>query len=139
MKKGFRVLTACMLLAALLCAAAVSASAAGSYNIKMSTQLSEGSPFVNGFYAWADAVKARTDGKVQIEVYTSAALGSDEDVIEQALQGANVAVLTDCGRMGNYVKEMGILNAAYFADSYDEMEKFMQTDTFKGRTNQLEK
>ena len=139
MKKAFRVTLVSMLLAALFCAVAVSASAAGSYNIKMSTPLSEGSPFVNGFYAWADAVKARTDGKVQIEVYTSAALGSDEDVIEQALQGANVAVLTDCGRMGNYVKEMGILNAAYFADSYDEMEKFMQTDTFKGWTNQLEK
>ena len=58
-------------------------------------------------------------------------LCSDEDVIEQALQGANVAVLTDCGRMGNYVKEMGILNAAYFADSYEEMEKFMNTDVVK--------
>ncbi len=114
------------------------AAPGGDYTIKMSTQLSEGSPFVDGFYAWADAVKEKTDGHVTIEVYTSAALGSDEDVIEQALQGANVAVLTDCGRMGNYVKEMGILNAAYFADNYEEMQKFMDTDTFKGWTDELE-
>ncbi len=114
------------------------AAAGGDYTIKMSTQLSEGSPFVDGFYAWADAVKEKTDGHVTIEVYPSAALGSDEDVIEQALQGANVAVLTDCGRMGNYVKEMGILNAAYFADNYEEMQKFMETDTFKGWTDELE-
>ena len=67
------------------------------------------------------------DESVIITEYT----GSDEDVIEQALQGVNVAVLTDCGRMGNYVKEMGILNAAYFADSYEEMEKFMNTDVVK--------
>ena len=107
--------------------------------IKMSTQLSEGSPFVDGFYAWAKAVEEKTDGHVKIEVYSSAALGSDEDVIEQALQGANVAVLTDCGRMGNYVKEMGILNAAYFADSYEEMQKFMDTDTFRGWTDTLSK
>ena len=72
-----------------------------------------------------------------IEVYPSAALGSDEDVIEQALQGVNVAVLTDCGRMGNYVKEMGILNAAYFADSLDEVVKFMDTDVFKGWMDEL--
>ncbi|MBR4670151.1 MAG: C4-dicarboxylate TRAP transporter substrate-binding protein [Butyrivibrio sp.] len=113
-------------------------AAGGDYTIKMSTQLSEGSPFVDGFNAWADAVKEKTDGHVTIEVYPSAALGSDEDVIEQALQGANVAVLTDCGRMGNYVKEMGILNAAYFADNYEEMQKFMDTDTFKGWTDELE-
>lgn len=113
-------------------------AAGGDYTIKMSTQLSEGSPFVDGFNAWAEAVKEKTDGHVTIEVYPSAALGSDEDVIEQALQGANVAVLTDCGRMGNYVKEMGILNAAYFADSYEEMQKFMETDTFKGWTDELE-
>ncbi len=120
-------------------AAAESKSAPeGEYTIKMSTQLSEGSPFVDGFNAWAEAVKEKTDGHVTIEVYPSAALGSDEDVIEQALQGANVAVLTDCGRMGNYVKEMGILNAAYFADNYDEMQKFMETDTFKGWTDELE-
>ncbi len=113
-------------------------AAGGDYTIKMSTQLSEGSAFVDGFYAWADAVKEKTDGHVTIEVYPSAALGSDEDVIEQALQGANVAVLTDCGRMGNYVKDMGILNAAYFADNYEEMQKFMDTDTFKGWCDELE-
>lgn len=114
------------------------AAPGGDFTIKMSTQLSEGSPFVDGFNAWAAAVKEKTGGHVTIEVYPSAALGSDEDVIEQALQGANVAVLTDCGRMGNYVKEMGILNAAYFADSYEEMQKFMETDTFEGWTNELE-
>ena len=127
-----------MLAAAMTLGMTVAAFAGDDYTIKMSTQLSEGSPFVEGFYAWADAVKEKTDGHVTIEVYPSAALGSDEDVIEQALQGANVAVLTDCGRMGNYVKEMGILNAAYFADSLDEMVKFMDTDVFRGWTDELE-
>ncbi len=138
MKNKLMTILACSVLAAGLFVLAAPVSADDTYNIKMSTQLSEGSPFVDGFYAWADAVNERTDGHVQIEVYSSAALGSDEDVIEQALQGANVAVLTDCGRMGNYVEEMGILNAAYFADSYEEMEKFMDTDTFRGWTDQLE-
>ena len=83
------------------------------YTLKMSTQLNEGSPFVQGFKAWAEAVKERTDGKLIIEVYPSGALGSDEDVIEQALEGVNVAVLTDCGRMANYVPDMGKIGRAH--------------------------
>lgn len=107
------------------------------YTLKMSTQLNEGSPFVEGFKAWAEAVKERTNGKLIIEVYPSAALGSDEDVIEQALEGVNVAVLTDCGRMANYVPEMGIINTAYIADSYEEMVKIIESETFNGWVEEL--
>ncbi|HHT50503.1 MAG TPA: TRAP transporter substrate-binding protein DctP [Eubacteriaceae bacterium] len=107
------------------------------YTLKMSTQLSEGTPFVKGFNAWAEAVKERSDGKLIIEVYPGAALGSDEDVIEQALQGVNVAVLTDGGRMANYVKDIGIINTAYIAENYEEMVKIVESDTFKEWTSEL--
>jgi len=107
------------------------------YTLKMSTQLNDGSPFVEGFKAWAEAVKERTDGKLLIEVYPSAALGSDEDVIEQALEGVNVAVLTDGGRMANYVPNIGIINAAYIGDNYEEMIKITESNTFKGWVDEL--
>jgi TRAP-type C4-dicarboxylate transport system substrate-binding protein len=101
------------------------------YNLKMSTQLAETSTMVDGFKAWAEAVKQRTNGGLLIEVYTAAQLGSDEDVIEQALQGANVAVLTDGGRMANYVKDIGIIGMAYIANDYNELKKITETETFK--------
>lgn len=101
------------------------------YTLKMSTQLNETHPMVDGFKELAKRVGEKTDGKLVIEVYPSAQLGSDEDVIEQAIQGVNVAVLTDGGRMGNYVKEMGIIGAPYFADNYEEVLKVTQSDTFK--------
>jgi len=101
------------------------------FTLKMSTQLAETSAMVGGFKAWADAVKQRTNGGLTIEVYTAAQLGSDEDVIEQAMQGANVAVLTDGGRMANYVKDIGIIGMAYIADNYDELKKITETETFK--------
>ena len=65
-----------------------------------------------------------------IEIYPSAQLGSDEDVIEQALQGVNVAVLTDGGRMGNYVNDVAIIGMAYFANNYDEVLKVTQSAKF---------
>jgi TRAP-type C4-dicarboxylate transport system substrate-binding protein len=72
-----------------------------------------------------------------IEVYTSSALGSDEDVIEQALNGVNVAVLTDGGRMANYVKDIGIVGMPYIADSYEELTKITETATFKSLDAEL--
>jgi len=109
------------------------------YTLKMSTQLAETSTMVGGFKAWADAVKQRTNGGLIIEVYTAAQLGSDEDVIEQALQGANVAVLTDGGRMANYVKDIGIIGMAYIANDYDELKKITETATFKSWDDALVK
>jgi TRAP-type C4-dicarboxylate transport system substrate-binding protein len=105
----------------------------------MSTQLADTSTLVEGFRAWAEAVMQRTNGGLIIEVYTTAQLGSDEDVIEQALQGANVAVLTDGGRMANYVKDIGIIGMAYIADNYDELKKITETDTFKSWDAELVK
>lgn len=100
------------------------------YELRMSTQLSENSPMVEGFRSWADTVRERTDGAVDISVHPSAQLGSDEDVIEQSISGANIAVLTDGGRMSNYVPDVGILGMPYIADDYDEMRELTETETF---------
>jgi TRAP-type C4-dicarboxylate transport system substrate-binding protein len=100
------------------------------YILKMSTQLAETSTMVNGFKDWAGAVKQRTNGGLIIEINT-AARDSDEEIIEHALRGENVAVLTDGGRMANYVKDIGIIGMAYIADNYDELKKITETDTFK--------
>jgi TRAP-type C4-dicarboxylate transport system substrate-binding protein len=105
--------------------------------LKMSTQLADTSTMVEGFKVWAEAVKERTGGGLEIQVYTSAQLGSDEDVIEQALQGVNVAVLTDGGRMSNYVKDIGIIGMPYIAGNYEELKKITETPTFQGWDSEL--
>src|SRR5699024_10042579 len=82
-------------------------------------------------------VASRTENDVSIEVFPSAQLGSDEDVIEQALNGTNVAVLTDGAAMGNYVKEMGITNMPYITDNYEEVVALTDTDAFRELDEQL--
>src|SRR5690625_6739657 len=78
-------------LAATLAACSRSDGGSGaSYNLRMSTQLSDSSPMVQGFQAWADAVAERTDGDLSIEIFPSGQLGSDEDVIEQEIGRAHV-------------------------------------------------
>ena len=101
------------------------------FNLKMSTQLADTAPMVTGFREWAKTVEAKTNGGIKIEVFPSAQLGSDEDVIEQAIEGVNVAVLTDGGRMGNYVPDVGIIGMPYIANNYDEVKAITDSATFK--------
>ena len=108
-----------------------------SYELMVSTQLADSHPFCQGFYALAKRVSERTGGKLTVKVFPSAQLGSDEDVIEQAIQGVNVAVVTDAGRMANYVKNIGIVGMAYFADNYDEVMKVQQTNYWKENVKKL--
>ncbi|MEH7113149.1 C4-dicarboxylate TRAP transporter substrate-binding protein [Neobacillus niacini] len=101
------------------------------YTLKMSTQQAETSPIVKGFFELADRLEEKSEGRLKMEVYPSAQLGTDDDVIEQAEQGVNVAVLTDGSRMGLYVKDMGVIGAPYLADNYEDVLKITQGDTFK--------
>lgn len=102
------------------------------YELKISTTQAESSIIVEGLQELAKKVEEKTDGGLKITVYPSSSLGVEEDIIDQAIQGMNVAVLTDAGRMADYVPEMGIFNMAYFVDNYDEALKVMETETFKG-------
>ena len=107
------------------------------FNLMMSTQMAPGSPIVDGFYVWAESVYERSGGRLVIDVFPSAQLGSDEDVIEQAQQGLNVAVLTDGGRMATFVPDIGIIGMAYIAENYDDVLAITQTDVFAEWTQEL--
>ncbi|NDL68304.1 C4-dicarboxylate TRAP transporter substrate-binding protein [Anaerotalea alkaliphila] len=107
------------------------------YTLKMSTQMADSHPMVEGFRQLGKNLEEKSGGRLVMEVFPSAQLGSDEDVIEQAIQGVNVAVLTDGGRMGNYVNDIGIIGMPYLTDDYEDILKITQSDIFKGWEQEL--
>lgn len=109
------------------------------YELKISTSQTEQSLITRNYQKLADELNERSGGRLKVTVFPAGQLGSDEDVLEQAIQGANVAVNTDASRMGQYVKDFSILMMGYFADNYDECYKVTQTDTFKGWCETLSK
>lgn len=109
------------------------------YELKVSTTQTQTSMIYQGLQAAADKVAADTDGHVKVTIYDSSSLGAEEDMIDQALQGMGIAVLTDAGRMSSYVNDMGIMNMAYFVENYDDGCKVMDTATFKGWDEDLAK
>lgn len=112
-------------------------SGGGSYELKISTTQTEKSMIYAGLQAAADDILEQTNGDVVVSIYPSSSLGSEEDMIDQAMAGMGVAVLTDAGRMSSYVPDIGIFNMAYLVDDYQQGLDIINTDTFAGWTDEL--
>ena len=110
---------------------------AETFELRISTTQTETSMIYAGLKAAADEINEKTGGNVKVTIYPSSQLGGEEDMIDQAIAGIGIAVLSDAGRMSNYVKDIGILNMAYFVDNYDDGLKVMNTATFKKWTDEL--
>lgn len=90
------------------------------YTLRFNHVLGPSEPFHEGFLQWAERVEERTDGGLTIEVFHSAQLGVEEDIIEQIRQGANIGQNTDAARLGNYVPGIAVVNGPYFLDSMEQ-------------------
>lgn len=111
----------------------------GSYTLKVNTALSETDPlFIALTEVFERQVEENTGGSVQVEVYSGSQLGNDEDVLEQAIVGAGVGVITDPGRLSNYVYDIGVLQAPYIVDNYEDALKLFNTETYKGLEKKVE-
>lgn len=92
-----------------------------------------------GFIAekWKELAEKESGGKLQLEVYPSSQLGSEKDVVEQALMGNNVVIFTGYDFLMDYVPDAGILTAPYLSDDFDSLLKLTETEWFSGLENRL--
>jgi tripartite ATP-independent transporter DctP family solute receptor len=132
MKTGTILLAAGVTLGALVIATAPAAAQAKTYTIKFNHVLGPKEPYHDGFLAWSKRVAERTNGGLKIDVFHSAQLGKEEDIIEQIRQGANVGQNTDSARMGNYVPGIAIMNGPYFAETLEDVAKLRKSKTVQG-------
>jgi tripartite ATP-independent transporter DctP family solute receptor len=107
------------------------------YVLKFNHVLGAKEPYHQGFTDWAKAVDEKTKGGLKIEVFHSAQLGVEEDIIEQIRQGANVGQNTDSARMGNYVPGIAIMNGPYFVDTLEDVIKLKNLPTVKAWIDDL--
>jgi TRAP-type transport system periplasmic protein len=119
------------ILAALLfgLACAVAHAQQKTYSLKFNHVLGPKEPYHEGFLNWAKAVEARTKGGLKIDVFHSAQLGKEEDILEQIRQGANIGQNTDSARMGNYIPGIAVMNGPYFAETLEDVAKLRKAPT----------
>ena len=133
-KRTFWLLTVMAFSLAVFCSSAL---AQQKYVLKFNHVLGPSEPYHLGFTKWAKAVDEKTKGGLKIEVFHSAQLGVEEDIIEQIRRGANIGQNTDSARMGNYVPGIAIMNGPYFAENLDEVAKLTKSPTVKGWLDEL--
>lgn len=107
------------------------------YELKISTSQTETSLIAKAYMTFADRINQESNGRIKASVFCSSQLGNDEDVIEQAIQGAGIAVNTDAARLGTYVQPLGILMMGYFVDNYDEAYAVTQSEIFNSWLEEL--
>jgi tripartite ATP-independent transporter DctP family solute receptor len=105
------------------------AHAQAKYSLKFNHVLGPKEPYHEGFLTWAKAVEARTKGGLKIDVFHSAQLGKEEDILEQIRAGANIGQNTDSARMGNYVPGIAVMNGPYFAETLEDVAKLRKAPT----------
>lgn len=91
--------------------------------LNINTALTRDDPIYKGLERLRDRVAERSKGQLTIRIFPGSQLGKDEDVLEQARAGANVAVVVDGGRLAVFVKEFGILGAPYLAEGFQGIRK----------------
>jgi tripartite ATP-independent transporter DctP family solute receptor len=120
-----------------ICAAlglALSASGAlaqKTFTLRFNHVLAPSEPYHQGFLNWAKRVEERTNGGFKMQVFHSAQLGVEEDIIEQLRQGAAIGQNTDAARLGNYVKGLAVMNGPYFAESLEDVDKLSKSPTIR--------
>jgi tripartite ATP-independent transporter DctP family solute receptor len=122
---------------ALLLMAGSSAGWAADFTLNVNTALATSDPLYGGLESFKAGVEKRTDGKVEIRIFPGSQLGKDEDVLEQARAGANVAVVVDGGRLAVFVKEFGILGGPFLASGFDGVRKVVTSPMFEEWVQQL--
>ncbi|QTQ13371.1 TRAP transporter substrate-binding protein DctP [Treponema parvum] len=141
MKKMFTVVMMIAAMAAVNAAGSKDKATGGkaSYVLKLSYVQNEEDPLTKGLYKLAESIKTATKGDFEIQVFPSGLLGDTADVVEQVKTGSNIGLLTDAGRFSGNLIEIGILDAPYLFDTYEEGNKIVQSDLFKSWTDRLQK
>jgi tripartite ATP-independent transporter DctP family solute receptor len=86
---------------------------------------------------WKELAEEKSNGKIELKLYPSSQLGSEKDVVEQAMMGNNVVIFTGFDFLMDYVPDFGILTAPYLTDNFDDLFYLTTTDWYKDLSSQL--
>lgn len=100
--------------------AGLAGAAVAQVQLNLSTSQNVNDPLVIAMQGAEQRIEERSNGEIDVTIYPSSQLGSDNDVLEQIRNGAAIAVLVDAGRLAPFQNELGILSAPYLVDDYTQ-------------------
>src|SRR5215208_1143564 len=118
-------------LAAATAVAAATGATAQEIRLRFAHSLSATEPAHLAAEFFAKNVGARTNGRVQVQVFPGEQLGPGKEVNEMIRQGANVMNITDPGYLSDFVPDIGVLNGPYLLRDWEDFRKILASDWLK--------
>jgi tripartite ATP-independent transporter DctP family solute receptor len=125
-------------LAAAAAVAAATGATAQEIRLRFAHSLSATEPAHLAAEFFAKSVGARTNGRVQVQVFPGEQLGPGKEVNEMIRQGANVMNITDPGYLSDFVPDIGVLNGPYLIQDPKDYERLLASDWYKATEKKLE-
>jgi tripartite ATP-independent transporter DctP family solute receptor len=97
----------------------LSSAGAQEYTLKYATSLGEDSAYYKGAVELAAAADELSNGRLKIEIFPNAQLGTDRDMIEGMQLGSIDMASPSTGAMGAVVPEATVLDLPYIFDDLD--------------------
>lgn len=93
--------------------------------IKVSTTTQPTHIYNVGLKYFADIVKEKSNGELDVQIFPASQLGSERDAVEGLQLGTLEMTLTSTGPLGNFVPEIKLLNLPFLFKDRDEAYKIL--------------
>jgi TRAP-type C4-dicarboxylate transport system substrate-binding protein len=125
------------MLGAIASASVIGRANAQSIKLKISHQLVTTDTSHTAMLSLAENL--RKSGKFEVDVFPADQLGRQKDVGEMVRQGANVLQSTDPLFLADFEPDCSIMQAPYFLDRWQDMQKLIGSDWLNSLTERLAK
>jgi tripartite ATP-independent transporter DctP family solute receptor len=107
------------------------AQAEAKYKFKLAHVIAAGTPIDVGAKRFAELVKQRTNGEVEISVFPAAQLGAERAIIEGVQLGTIEMSFTTTGAIGGFAPEFQVLDLPFLFPSYEAAYTYLDGEPGK--------
>ena len=109
-----------------------------SYTLRYAENQPEDYPTTKAAYKFAELVKEKTDGRINIEVYAGAQLGDEKSVIEQIQLGTIDFTRVSISPLSEFNKALNVLQMPYLYTGADQMWRVLDGEIGEKYLNDME-
>jgi TRAP-type C4-dicarboxylate transport system substrate-binding protein len=113
------------------------ARAAPEFSFRLDHPLTAADAVQTSMLSFADNLKKRTDGRIEVTVFPNDGLGSQADVGEMIRQGGAVMAVTDDLFLGIYVPDAAVLQAPFLMDRPEQFNGLIGSAWLNDLTDRL--
>ena len=108
------------------------------FSFRLAETHPEGYPTTRADERFAELVRERSDGRINIEVFPNSQLGEEKGVLEQVQLGSIAFTRTSSSPLAEFVDAMGVYSLPYIFDSEEHLWSFLNGENGQAQLEALE-